>query len=324
MPNHDSDRSPDVSESSAVSRRALLAGAAGLAASVGLGRSARAAGAASQPTTPDEEPAAGADYKIVVSNGRLNQSVVWWCFQKSLSIEALAAAAARMGLKSVELAGPELWPVIKKHGLICAISPSHPFTKGFAHKEEHEQCLAALRKSIDATSDAGFPSVITFSGMRRGISDGEGVANMIAGLKQIAGYAEQKKVTVCLEMLNSRVNVEMKGHPDYFCDQIERSIEVVRGVGSPRVKLLYDIYHVQIMEGDVISRIRQFKEYIGHYHTAGVPGRNELDNSQEINYPPIMEAIVATGYKGYVGQEFIPAHASALAGLAEAVRRCDV
>jgi hydroxypyruvate isomerase len=316
MLNRQPDPLSNDTENSSVSRRALLAGAAGLAATVGLGQSSRAAAAQSQPAG-DTEP-----YKIV--NGRLNQSVCHWCFQKLLSIEALAAGAAQMGLKSVELAGPETWPVLKKHGLICAISSSHPFTKGFAHKEEHEECLAALHKSIDATAEAGFPSVITFSGMRRGISDDEGVANMIAGLKQIVGYAEQKKVTICLEMLNSRVNIEMKGHPDYFCDQIERSIEVIRGVGSPRLRLLYDIYHVQIMEGDVISRIRQFHEYIGHYHTAGVPGRNELDDSQELNYPPIMEAIAATGYKGYVGQEFLPIHAAPLVSLAQAVRRCDV
>jgi hydroxypyruvate isomerase len=314
MLNRKTAQSSNEIENSPVSRRALLAGAAGLAATVGLGQSNRAAAV---------EPAADAEpYKI--ANGRLNQSVCHWCFQKLLTVDALAAGAAQMGLKSVELAGTETWPVLKKHGLICAISGSHPFTKGFAHKEEHEECLAALRKSIDATADAGFPNVITFSGMRRGISDQEGVANMIAGLKQIVGHAEEKKVTICLEMLNSRVNIEMKGHPDYFCDQIERSIDVIRGVGSPRLKLLYDIYHVQIMEGDVISRIRQFHEYIGHYHTAGVPGRNELDDTQELNYRPIMEAIVATGYKGYVGQEFIPAHKAPLAGLAQAVRRCDV
>ena len=316
MSNRDSNQPLNRRTQSTVSRRTVLAGAAGLAASAGLGRGDRTMAAAPEPSA-DAEP-----YKI--ANGRINQSVVFWCFEKLLPAEELMTAAVRMGLKSVELISPEHWPLLKKHGLICAISPSHPFAKGFAHKEEHAECLDALRKRIDATADAGFPSVITFSGFRRGISDEEGVANMIAGLKQIAGYAEKKQVNVCLEMLNSRVNVTMKGHPDYFCDNIERSIEVLRGVGSPRVKLLYDIYHVQIMEGDVISRIRQFHEYIGHYHTAGVPGRNELDNNQELNYPPIMEAIAATGYKGYVGQEFIPAHQAPLAGLADAVRCCDV
>ena len=255
-------------------------------------------------------------------NGRIQQSVIHWCF-KPMPVGELANHAARMGLKSVELVAPENWPNLKKLGLICAISSSHGFTKGFAHKEEHAECLDVLRKQIDLTSDAGFPNIITFSGFRRGISDEEGMKNMVDGLKQIAGHAEKKKVTVCLEMLNSRVNIEMKGHPDYFCDKIEMAVEVCKRVGSERMKVLFDIYHVQIMEGDIIARIKQFHPYIGHYHTAGVPGRNELDDTQEINYVPIMKAIVETGYKGYVGQEFIPTRDKALA-LNEAVKLCDV
>jgi len=255
-------------------------------------------------------------------NGRIQQSVIHWCF-KPMPVEELANHAARMGLKSVELVAPENWPTLKKLGLICAISPSHGFTKGFAHKEEHAECLETLRKQIDLTSEAGFPNIITFSGFRRGISDEEGMQNMVDGFKQIAGHAEKKKVTLCLEMLNSRVNIEMKGHPDYFCDKIEMAVEVCKRVGSERMKVLFDIYHVQIMEGDIIARIKQFHPYIGHYHTAGVPGRNELDDNQEINYVPIMKAIAETGYKGYVGQEFIPTRDKALA-LNEAVKLCDV
>jgi hydroxypyruvate isomerase len=255
-------------------------------------------------------------------NGRIQQSVIHWCF-KPMPVEELANHAARMGLKSVELVAPEYWPTLKKLGLICAISPSHGFAKGFAREEEHAECLEILRKQIELTSDAGFPSIITFSGFRRGISDEEGMKNMVEGFKQIVGYAEKKKVTVCLEMLNSRVNIEMKGHPDYFCDKIEMAVEVCKRVGSERMKVLFDIYHVQIMEGDIIARIKQFHPYIGHYHTAGVPGRNELDDTQEINYVPIMKAIVETGYKGYVGQEFIPTRDKALA-LNEAVKLCDV
>lgn len=255
-------------------------------------------------------------------NGRIQQSVIHWCF-KPMPVEELANHAARMGLKSVELVAPENWPTLKKLGLICAISSSHGFTKGFAHKEEHAECLETLRKQIDLTSEAGFPNIITFSGFRRGISDEEGMKNMVDGLKQIVGHAEKKKVTVCLEMLNSRVNIEMKGHPDYFCDKIEMAVEVCKRVGSERMKVLFDIYHVQIMEGDIIARIKQFYPYIGHYHTAGVPGRNELDDTQEINYVPIMKAIAETGYKGYVGQEFIPTRDKALA-LNEAVKLCDV
>ena len=165
--------------------------------------------------------------------------------------------------------------------------------------------------------------MITFSGFRRGLSDEAGTKNMVEGLKKIAGYAEEKKVTVCLEMLNSKVREEMKGHPDYFCDDIDRSVEICRLVGSERVKVLFDIYHVQIMHGDVIRRIQQHKAWVGHFHTAGVPGRNEIDGTQEINYGPIMQAIVNTGYRGYVGQEFIPLR-DKVTSLSEAVRICDV
>ena len=255
-------------------------------------------------------------------NGRINQSVIHWCF-KPMPVEELAGHAARMGIKSVELVGPEYWPALKKLGLICAITPSHGFAKGFAHKEQHAECLEMLRKRIDDSAEAGFPSVITFSGFRRGISDEEGMTNMVEGLKQIAGHAEKKKVNLCLEMLNSRVNIEMKGHPDYFCDKIEMAAEVCKRVGSERMKILFDIYHVQIMEGDLIARIKEFHPYIGHYHTAGVPGRGELDDTQEINYPAVMKTIVDTGYKGYVGQEFIPTR-DAVASLNEAVKLCDV
>jgi hydroxypyruvate isomerase len=229
-----------------------------------------------------------------------------------------------MGLKSVELVAPEHWPTLKKLGLVCAISGSHGFAKGFAHQEEHAECLASLRKSIDATSEAGYPSVITFSGFRRGIDIDEGQKNMVQGLKQIVGHAEKQKVTLCLEMLNSRVDVEMKGHPDYFCDKIELAVDVCKRIGSPRMKVLFDIYHVQIMQGDVIVRLKQFADYIGHYHTAGVPGRNELDDTQELNYPAIMKAIAATGYRGYVGQEYIPTWPDKIASLGHGVRMCDV
>src|SRR5256714_4083934 len=255
-------------------------------------------------------------------NNRISQSVIHWCF-KPMPVEELANHAAPMGIKSVELIGPEHWPMLKKLGLICAMTPSHGFAKGFAHKEQHAECLDVLRKSIDDSAAAGFPSVITFSGFRRGISDEEGLKNMVAGLKQVVGQAEKKKVTLCLEMLNSRVNIEMKGHPDYFCDKIEMAAEVCKRVGSERMKILFDIYHVQIMEGDIITRIKEFHPYIGHYHTAGVPGRNELDETQEINYAPIMKAIAETGYKGYVGQEFIPVR-DKVASLNEAVKLCDI
>jgi hydroxypyruvate isomerase len=255
-------------------------------------------------------------------NGRINQSVVPWCF-RPMTLEELCGHAARMGLGSVELVTPDKFPLLKQHGLVCALTGSHGFAKGFAHVEEHAECLKVLTERIDATAAAGFASVITFSGFRRGLSDEVGMKNMVDGLKTIAGHAEKKKVTLCLEMLNSRVAIEMKGHPDYFCDDMDRSVEICRRVGSERVKVLFDIYHVQIMHGDVITRLRQYKDWIGHYHTAGVPGRNEIDDTQEINYPPIMKAIAETGYRGFVGQEFIPLR-DKVASLSESVKICDV
>lgn len=257
-----------------------------------------------------------------VKSGRINQSVAPWCF-RPMTVEEVASNAAKMGIKSVELITPEHFPTIKKHGLVCAMVSGHGFAKGFAHKEEHAECLKVLRERIDTTAAAGFPNVITFSGFRKGLSDEVAMRNMVDGLKQIVGYAEEKKVTLCLEMLNSKVNVEMKGHPDYFCDDIERTVEICRQISSERLKVLFDIYHVQIMHGDIIARIKQHHPYIGHYHTAGNPGRNELDETQELNYPAIMKTIVETGYKGFVGQEFIPLR-NKVASLNEAVKICDV
>jgi hydroxypyruvate isomerase len=282
-------------------------GALAFGAAIGLPR-------AGQPK-PEEE-----FYKI--KNNRIQQSVVHWCYQP-MPVDELAAHAARMGLESVELVAPEHWPALKKLGLICAIAPSHGFAKGFAHKEEHDECLETLRKNIDETAAAGFPNIITFSGFRRGMSDEEGIKNMVEGLKKVVGRAEKRKVNLCLEMLNSRVNIEMKGHPDYFCDKIEIAVEVCKRISSERMKILFDIHHVQIMQGDLIARIKEFRPYIGHYHTAGVPGRNEINDAQEINYAAVMKTIVETGYKGYVGQEFIPTR-DKVKSLNEAVRICDV
>jgi hydroxypyruvate isomerase len=260
-------------------------------------------------TVPDPQP---------TFRGRLKQSVVHWCF-RPWTVEKLAIEAAELGLLSVELVAPDQWPMLKQHGLTCAIAGSHGFSTGFANPEEHEGCIATLKRSIDNASKAGVPSVITFSGFRRGLSTDQGQANMIDGLSKIVGYAEDKKVTLCLEMLNSKVDVEMKGHPDYFCDDIERSVEICRVISSERLKVLFDIYHVQIMHGDVIRRIQKHIDWIGHVHTAGVPGRGELDNTQELNYSAILKALADVGYKGYVGHEFIPTR-DHKEGLAEAAR----
>lgn len=273
-------------------------------------------------TAAEPEPAtAGGWYRA--RNGRIRQSVVHWCFNP-MPVAELAAAAAKMGIESVELVAPEHWPMLREHGLTCAIAGSHGFAKGFAHTEEHEECVASLRKSIDACAAHGVPSVITFSGFRRELDDATARRNMIDGLKKIVPYAEEKRVTLCLEMLNSRVSENMKGHPDYWCDHIGMALDICRAIGSERMKLLFDIYHVQIMDGDVIRRFRECAEFTGHIHTAGNPGRHELDDEQEIHYPGIMRAIAASGYKGFVGQEFIPREPDKLASLSAAVRLCDV
>ncbi len=261
-----------------------------------------------------------APYKI--TKGRIKQSVVPWCFNP-MSVEELAKHSAAMGLKSVELCDPKHWPMLKSLGLTCAIAGSHGFAKGFAHKEEWAECHKALRDRIPVCADAGVERIITFSGFRRGISDEEGIKNMVAGLKEIVGLAEEKKVTLCVEMLNSRVDIQMKGHPDYFCDSMERTVEICKQVSSPQCKVLFDLYHVQIMHGDVISRIKQHKDYIAHVHTAGVPGRAEIDETQELNYPPLMQALIDIGYDGFVGQEFIPVR-DKIASLTQGVRICDV
>jgi hydroxypyruvate isomerase len=268
-------------------------------------------------------PVSSATGLFRVKNGRIKQSVVPWCFNP-MPPEELVHHSAQLGLASVELIDPKHWPLIKELGMTIAIASSHGFAKGFAHREEWAECHAKLRERIEQCAAAGVERVITFSGFRRGISDEDGIANMVAGLKEMLPLAEEKKVTLCIEMLNSRVDVTMKGHPDYFCDSMERTVEICRQIGSPRCKVLFDIYHVQIMHGDVISRMHQHKDYIAHVHTAGVPGRNEIDGTQELNYPALMHALLDLDYTGFVGQEFIPAQTDKVASLAEAVRTCDV
>lgn len=264
----------------------------------------------------------GTPREPAVVKGRIKQSVCAWCF-KPMDLETLARNCVAMGLRSIELVSPKDWGILKKYGLVCALTSSHGFVNGWNHKENHAMCLEKTTAAIDATAAAGFPSVITFSGFRRSIPDDVGMENTVEGLKKVIGYAERKKVNLVFEVLNSRVNVEMKGHPDYMADRIEWAIEVCKRISSERMKILFDIYHVQIMQGDVITRIRQYHPFIGHYHTAGVPGRNELDENQELNYPAIMRVVAETGYTGYVGQEFVPTRDS-MKSLWESVRLCDV
>jgi len=259
---------------------------------------------------------AGGPSRVVV-NGRIKQSVCKWCY-RGLSLDELCAAAAELGLDSVELLGPESFETVKKHGLICALVNAHSIPRGLNNPEYQPDCLDKIRSAIEAAADAGFPNVITFSGNRDGIPDDVGLENCVEALKSVVGMAEKKGVTLLMELLNSKVD-----HADYMCDHTPWGVELVKRVGSERFKLLYDIYHMQIMEGDVIRTIASHHEYIGHYHTAGNPGRHELDETQELQYAPIMRAIVETGFEGYVAQEFIPTR-EPIESLAQAVRLCDV
>jgi hydroxypyruvate isomerase len=261
-------------------------------------------------------------------NGRIKQSIVHWCFEKYWDIPQTIEVAKTMGIGSVELIDPKYYPLLKKAGLECAIgtidmNPDPPFAKGFNNPKNFDRVIKATTKSIDACAEYGYKKVICFTGFADGISNDAGARNCVEGFKKIVPYAEKKGVTLCLEMLNSRDPVNMKGHPGYQGDHTDYCVDIIHRVGSPNLKLLFDIYHVQIMDGDVIRRIRQLKDTIGHVHTAGNPGRGELDDKQEINYRPIMEALVEIGYTGYVGQEFIPTR-DPMVGLRQAVTLCDV
>ncbi len=260
-----------------------------------------------------------------VVHKRIKQSVMGWCF-KPMPVPELAEHCREIGLVAMEGVSAEHYPLIRKLGLKISLVGSHGFTDGPLDPANHAGCLEKLRKGIDRAVEFGSPNVITFTGMRKqGISDEQAAANCVECWKQVMPYAEEKGINICLEHLNSRDDTHpMKGHPGYFGDDVDFCVDLIKRVDSPRMKLLFDIYHVQIMNGDVIRRIRQYHEYIGHYHTAGNPGRGELDATQEINYPPIMKAILETGYDGYVAQEFIPTWSDKVKALRHAALLCDV
>jgi hydroxypyruvate isomerase len=260
---------------------------------------------------------APADIERVVKKGRINQSVSRWCYGK-FSLDELCAISKKMGLKAIDLLGPNDFPTLKKHGLVCSMISTHGLTKGMNNKRNHAECVASIRSAIDAAAENGFPNVISFSGNSDGIADDIGIENAVEGFKQVVGYAEQKKINICIEYLNSKVD-----HKGYMFDNMTWGVEVCKRVGSERLKILYDIYHAQIMEGDIIRTIRTYKDYIGHYHTGGNPGRNEIDETQELYYPAIMRAIADTGFTGYVAHEFVPKR-DPIESLAYAVRICDV
>lgn len=320
---------------SKITRRDILHGTAAAAGAICLAGSAAAA---------DTKKKSGKKTAEALK-GNINHSIVQWCFSEHWDVERTCQIGKQLGCKSVELIGPDDWPTLKKYDMACAIAPSHLFMQGMNNPKYHGPCIELIKQRIDDCADAGFKTVISFTGYAaetgewadgknpapeklpknpRMISPDEGAKNCVAGFKKIVGYAEKKKVNISLEMLNTRVaSHPMKGHPGYQGDHIDYCMEIINAVGSPRLGLLFDIYHVQIMDGDIITRVKQCKEAINHVHTAGNPGRGELDEQQEINYTPCMQSLFDIGYEGYVGHEFIPTR-DPLAGLKQAVALCDV
>jgi hydroxypyruvate isomerase len=250
----------------------------------------------------------------------IKQSVCWWCFAKrGLEPEQLLRAAANIGYQAVELVEPEHWPLVKEYGLtIASTNGGLSIEQGLNRREHHASLENQIRATIEQAEHWGIPNVIVFSGNRTGQDDRVGAEITAEGLSRVAGAAEEAGVTLVMELLNSTVD-----HKDYQCDRTAWGVEVCRMVNSPQVKLLYDIYHMQIMEGDIIRTIRDHHHSFAHYHTAGNPGRHELDETQELNYPPIIRTILETGYQGYLGQEFIP-QGDPIAGLKQAFDLCNV
>ena len=299
-----------------ISRRNLITGAgatAGLAALAVAGQ------------VPKEQ----ADLHFKIKKGRIRQSVMGWCFNAKpnpVAGPALAKWAADIGLAGIEGISRKDYPAARKLGLGISLVSSHSFKVGPYRRADHAACRDKLVEAIDVAAEVKSPSAITFTGYSvKGTGPEQGSKNCVDLWKSVMGHAEKKKINLVLEHLNTRDDSHpMKGHPGYFGDDVDQCADLIRRVGSPRMKLLFDVYHVQIMNGDVIRRIRQYKDLIGHYHTAGNPGRAELDDTQEINYPAVMRAIVETGYRGFVAQEFIPTWKNKEAALRHAAMVCDV
>lgn len=276
-----------------------LAGAAAAATSLTAGLSA------------DEPPSTG--------GGRIKQSVARWCYRNS-TVDQLAQHAKRIGLKGMDLLDPPDWPTVQKYGLVPAMVPEkNDIPNGFNRLENHDKLVSAMEQMLTLAAAAGVPNVIAMSGNRKGLSDNEGLANCVTGLNRCKKMAEEKGVTICMELLNSKVN-----HHDYQCDHTAWGVEVMKRVDSPRVKLLYDIYHMQIMEGDLIATIRANIQFIGHFHTGGVPGRHELDDTQEVNWRGIALALADLKYQGFVAHEFIPTASDPIKSLEQAYRIFNV
>ena len=258
--------------------------------------------------------------KKTALKGNINHAVCRWCYA-SIPLDELCKAAKDMGIMGIDLVGPKDWPVLKQYGLYSSMCNGAEINlvDGWNDKKFHPQLIKNYTDMIPLVAKAGYKNLICFSGSRRGIDDETGWKNCVEGLHQIMPLAEKNNVMIVMELLNSKVD-----HKDYQCDKTSWGVELVKRIGSPNFKLLYDIYHMQIDEGDVIRTIRDNHQYITHYHTGGIPGRNEIDSTQELYYPAVMEAIVKTGHKGFVAQEFIPTWPDKLAALKKGVEICDV
>jgi hydroxypyruvate isomerase len=253
--------------------------------------------------------------------GNINHSVCRWCYD-SIPFESFCQSVKDLGMPAIDLVAPKDWPLLQKYGLyssMCYVAGEVSLTDGFAESKFHDRLVKQYEEVIPLMVKSGYKDVICFSGSRRGMNDETGWNNCVKGLRRILPLAEKNGITIQMELLNSKVN-----HKDYMCDHTAWGVELCKRLGSPNFKLLYDIYHMQIDEGDVIRTIQDNFQYLGHYHTGGVPGRNEIDETQELFYPAIMRAIVATGFKGYVAQEFIPAKPDKIASLSKAIQICDV
>jgi hydroxypyruvate isomerase len=294
-----------------ISRRSALCNLAGgtaaaAAAAIGAGWAPQSAAA--------EEAAPGVPLK-----GKINHSVCRWCYG-TIPLDDLCKAAQSIGIRSIDLLGPKEWPTARKYGLTCAMAngAGMGIGRGFNRVENHDQLVASYEAILPQAAAAGIPNVICFSGNREGLDDQQGMENCARGLKRLMKSAEKQRVNVVMELLNSK-----RDHKDYECDHAAWGVALCKLVGCERFKLLYDIYHMQIMEGDLIATIREYAPFIAHYHTGGVPGRNEIDQTQEIFYPAVMKAIYATGFRGFVAQEFLP-KGDPIASLRQAIAICDV
>ena len=284
--------------------KSLAAGALGVAASSSLSLSSFAS-----------------DKRSFALKGNINHSVSRWTFGY-LSLDELCVAVKEIGFSAIDLVGPKDWPTLQKNGIyssMCYTAGDNNLNKGLNNPIYHQKLIDEYAEVIPIMAKAGYKNLICFTGKREGMDDETGMKNCMTALQKILPLAEKNGVTMVMELLNSKID-----HKDYMCDHVEWGAELCKRVGSENFKLLFDIYHMQIQEGDIIRNIRDYHQYIAHYHTGGIPGRHEINDTQELHYPAVMRAIVETGYKGYVAQEFVPTYKNKLDSLKEAISICDV